>query len=125
MDADALALALAERLATVVPPGVTVVAQGPSVWTSDPSGLGQSEDVGALLDQAGDRGDLVAIASRAVLDAVQDQVCEWTTEPWPYWGMALPYAQVRNEQLILGFGDPDCPSPGLDPIDLRALRPDH
>lgn len=119
-DAPTLAHALATRLVAVVPAGISVVADGPSVVVTS-RGLGVSVDLLSLVEQEGDKDENAQLGARAVLDAVQDFVAEDLARPWPEGGTPLPTpaTAVRGGMLRLWYGDERDPALELPPIPLR------
>jgi hypothetical protein len=119
-DAPTLAHALATRLVAVVPAGISVVADGPSVVVAS-SGLGVSVDLRSLIEQEGDEDENAELGARAVLDAVQDFVAEDLARPWPYGGTPLPIpaTAVKGGVLRLWYGDEREPALELPPIPLH------
>lgn len=122
--AVALAKALGDRMAEVVPDGVAVSVRetAVSVRLADEE---ESIDVGPIVDQAGDPTENIEAAAFMVLSDVQDLLSESTAIPWPSTaGRALPYphAEVVDGELQLFFGAPDGPALVLRSIPLAALR---
>jgi len=116
VDGVTLAEALAERLAGVVPAGVQIFAQGPSVSIQDDSGLGLLQDVGGILEQHGDAIDQLVLACLSVLNSVQDFVAETLTVPWPDAEMAMAGVRVAEDRILLWYGDESDPALALRPI---------
>jgi hypothetical protein len=59
-----------------------------------------------------------------VLDQIQDEVAEVTTEPWPARApdpMPEVFAEIRGDNLVVGFGDPHDPALALGPLALADL----
>jgi hypothetical protein len=69
--------------------------------------------------------DLESVVNSAwfALSRIQDFISEATTDPWP--GSAsqpgLPYAEVRDDALHFGYGDPASPVLACEPIPLTEL----
>jgi hypothetical protein len=119
-DAPTLAHALATRLVAVVPAGISVVADGPSVVVAS-AGAGVSVDLRSLVEQEGDEDTNAELGARAVLDTVQDFVAEEFARPWPEGGAPLPTptAAVEGGLLRLWYGDERRPALELPPIPLH------
>lgn len=117
-----LAAALASRLDSVVPPGLTVRADGDRVSVYDGAKiLGGSAAAVLVGDQDGRSvEDRIETASRAVLDGVQDVVAEWLTEPWPQ-GLPAVGGRAAGGRLHLWYGDEGSPALSLAPIDLADI----
>ena len=140
VDADALTLILADRLARIVPAGFHVQADNGMIWYSaDPgrfpgqqgdysvgrSGTYVRDNLEAPGEAAEDR--IAGIAAQA-LDELQDYVGEATHKPWP--GEKTPpraYAQVRDAMLHLWYGGADMVSAAVlacEPVSLAQIRSD-
>jgi hypothetical protein len=138
VDADALTLILAERLARIVPAGFHVVADDGMLWYSaDPGRFpGQQGDyrVGRVgthvrdnLEPHGETAeDCIAGVAAQALDELQDYVDEATHDPWPGTkSQPKPYAQVRGSMLHLWYGGTDIASEvvlACEPISIAQLR---
>ena len=138
MDADALALVLADRLGRIVPDGFHVEAGDGMLWYSAERGRfpGQTGDyrVGTSgtfvrdnLEAHGETAeDRVAGLAAQALDELQDYVDEATHDPWP--GKNNPpraYAQVRGGMLHLWYGQADTGGAvvlACEPISLAQIR---
>jgi hypothetical protein len=137
IDADKLAVALAERLAAIVPDGFDVRAMDGTLWYSFYAdrfpghyrGGGSGTSVVATFDDYEEESPsdrIVYIAKRA-LDDLQDVIDESSHEPWP--GTVRPpspHAQIRGDMLHLWYGSPeitDEPVLACEPIPLTSLRP--
>ena len=118
VDADALTLALADRLGRIVPAGFHVEADdGKLLYSADPGRFpGQSGDycVGTsgtfVRDNVEAHGeaaeDQIAGVAAQALDELQDYVDEATHDPWP--GKQTPpraHAEVRGAMLDLWYGE--------------------
>jgi hypothetical protein len=60
-----------------------------------------------------------------LLSQLQDEIAETLTEPWPAVApeqMPMPFADVRDGRLVLGFGDPADPALTLVSVALEDLR---
>ena len=138
VDADALAVILAARLARILPEGFYVEA--------DEGMLRYSADLGRFPGQGGDycggtsgmfvrdnlftdgepdEGRIAGVAARA-LDELQDYVDEATHEPWPG-GRTPPraHAQVRGAMLHLWYGGAEIADEvtlACEPISLADIR---
>ena len=121
---ERFAAALAARLDSIVPKGLSVRATGPAVGVYDPSSWGDSviadivgaEDGRSIIER-------VETAARAILNSTQDVVMESTKEQWPLGptGVAYPHARVVGEQLHMWFGDEATPVLRMRPVDLTEL----
>lgn len=138
VDADALTLILADRLASIVPSGIHVEAgDGMLCYSADPgrfpgqlgdyragrSGTYVRENLESHGETAEDR--IAGIAAQA-LDELQDYVDEATHHPWP--GEKTPpsaHAQVRDAILHLWYGGPDIGDQvvlACEPVSVTELR---
>ena len=138
VDADALTLILADRLARIVPAGFHVEAGDGMLWYSaDPGRFpGQQGDycvgmsgtyVRDNLEAHGETAeDRIAGVAAQALDELQDYVDEATHDPWP--GDKTPpraYAQVRGAMLHLWYGGADIGGEvvlACEPVSLAQLR---
>ncbi len=124
LSPDRFAAAVATRLNSVVPAGLSVRAEGAGVTLYDPQSWGASLAADFLADEDGrsivERVETVAYA---IMNSVQDEVMESTKEQWPVGprGAAEPGARVIGEQLHLWFGDEAAPVLRLEPVDLLEL----
>ena len=127
-----LARDLAQRLSTVMPPGVSVTADGGNIVVSD----GRDSDgtgLVPLVDQPGDLADNIVTAASAVLNTVQDLATLTLGQGWPpsrgtqpgtfesAANLPLPSVEVRDRSLRLWYGERDRPALELAPIDLTEL----
>jgi hypothetical protein len=127
-----LARALARRLSSVMPPGISVTSRGGDVVVSD----GRDSDgtgLVPLVDQPGDLEENITIAASAILNTVQDLVTLSLGRGWPASREAepdtfesaaklpLPSVEVKDRSLRLWYGEPDRPALELEPIDLADL----
>jgi len=115
------AAALAMRLNSVVPAGLSVRAKGAGVTLYDPESWGASVAAESLTNEDGRSiGELVESVAWAIMNSIQDEVMESTKEQWPLGprGAAEPKARVIGEQLHLWFGDEAAPVLRLDPVNL-------
>ena len=118
------AAAVATRLNSVVPAGLSVRAKGAGVTLYDPESWGPSLAAEHLTKEDGrsivQRVESVAYA---IMNAIQDEVMESTKEQWPLGprGAAEPAARVIGGELHLWFGDKDAPILRLDPLDLLEV----
>ena|SRR5215207_2614680 len=123
-----LALALAQRIGTVLPPPLTAAASGPHVELhADGARVGGSA-AAAIADEEDDRtfAERVETATLAVLSTLQDDVAEYLTVEWPReadGAMALPGARVAGGRVHLWFGRSEsAPAVGFDPIPCPGWR---
>jgi hypothetical protein len=62
-----------------------------------------------------------------VLNLVQQEIAEQTTEPWParsgpgYPGFPEPDAEIEGDQLTMWFGDRTAPALSIEPVDLSEV----
>ena len=100
MTAEQLAAALAARLASVVPPELTISVAGPVIVVR--SGLGSSEhDLGWAFREHGP-----AYAVETVLDDIQTDAAEVTGEPWPATApdpMPDSFARAESGAIVAGY----------------------
>jgi hypothetical protein len=121
---DRFAAAVATRLNSVVPAGLSVRAEGSGVCLYDPESWGASWAADILTDDDGRSiVELVETAAYAIMNSIQDEVMESTKEQWPLGprGAAEPEARVIGEQLHLWFGDAAAPILRLEPVQLVEL----
>jgi len=124
LSPDRLAAAVATRLNSVVPTGLSVRAEGSAVSLYDPESWGSSLAAHILTEEGGRSiVELVETAAYAIMNSIQDEVMESTKEQWPLGpgGAAEPEARVIGEQLHLWFGDETAPILRLEPVDLIEL----
>lgn len=102
-----LASLLAERIAEILPPPLTVRASGDALKLyADGIAVGGATAASILED--GDDAEQVRTAAWAVLSTIQDDVMEHLTEPWPVGAGgqgALPEARIDASHLHLWFGE--------------------
>jgi hypothetical protein len=129
IDVDALAAALAERLATVVPSQLHVSAESGMIHILNDEGHGVGIDVAAMANDDGKSlEERVCRVARHALEAPQDWIADETTEPWPAragdlpGGFPAPNAEIAGEQVRLYYGDSRAPILELAPIRLRDVR---
>jgi hypothetical protein len=121
------AKALAERIAEILPPSLTIRADGAEldVYADGVSQGGSS--AAYIVEDDDDRtlSERLETAARAVLDGVGDAVAEYLTLPWPAdaeGGMAMPGARVDAERVHLWFGaSEDAAAVTLRPIELGEI----
>jgi hypothetical protein len=121
------ALALAERIGEILPPPLTIRAEGSSVDLYA-DGINQGGSAAAVIVEADDDRTLrerLETAGRAVLSGVQDCVSEYLTLPWPIGvdgRMAIPDVRADEERLYLWFGGSEAGATvTLRPMELDAL----
>jgi excisionase family DNA binding protein len=129
IDVDALAAALAERLAAVIPSQFEVTTESGMIRVLNDEGHSVGIDVAAMADDDGESlEERVCRAARHALDAPQDWIADETTEPWPAragvlpGGFPAPNAEIVDEQVRLYYGDSGAPILELAPIRLRDVR---
>jgi hypothetical protein len=124
LSPDRFAAALAARLDSVVPTGLSVRAHGPAVGIYDPN-RGEVSVITDVVAEEDGRSviERVETTARALLDSMQDVVQESTTEQWPMGpaGVAEPEVRVVGDQLQMWFGDEAGPVLRLQPVDLTEL----
>jgi hypothetical protein len=133
VDIDGLTIALASRLAAIVPAGFHVEVRDGELWYSADEGLLGGYDFGQagtfvreMFDVFGEtEQERAEGAAQKALDDLQDYVAEATTDPWPgQTSMPTPFAQVRGGLLHLWYGGPDIDSPvvlACEPVPLAEL----
>lgn len=139
MDLDVFAVALARRMAAIVPAGFHVEAANGMLWYSADEGRFPGQLGTYEVGRAGtyvrdnfyahgqtDEERIAGVAAQA-LDELQDYIDEATHDPWP--GENTPpraYARVRDRVLHLWYGGPDinsAPILACAPIPLAELQP--
>jgi hypothetical protein len=121
------AKALAERITEILPPPLTVRADGAELDVfADGISQGGSSAANIVEDDDGRTlSERVEVAARAVLDGVGDAVAEYLTLPWPVaaeGAMAMPGARADAERLHLWFGGSEAAAAvTLRPIDLGEI----
>lgn len=133
MDLDYFAAALAERLAAVVPTGITITAADGMLWYTAAEGqfLGQfgDGDVGRsgsyVHDNFGLHGDseeanVIGLAVQ-ILDELQDYISEATHLPWPGTvRQPQPHGRIEDAQLLLWYADGDEVKLTIAPLPLTG-----
>jgi hypothetical protein len=134
VDADALAVLLADRLGAIVPDGFHVQAEAGMVWYSADKGRfpGQMSDghagsagthVEANIGAYGttDADNIVGVAVQA-LGELQDYIDEATHELWPSAEIPPRFgAEIRDSAVHLWYGDHDSAVVACEPIPLAAV----
>lgn len=116
-----LARALAERIAEILPPPLTVRVSGSRIDVHA-DGVCQGGSAAVVIVEADDDRtptERLETAGRAVLSGIQDCVSEYLTLPWPIDAegrMAMPGARVDAERVHLWFG-------GSEAAAVITLRP--
>ena len=116
--------AVARRLNSVVPAGLSVRAEGSGVNLFDPTPWGASWAADFIIrDDGRSIAERLAAVAESIMSSIQDEVMESTKEPWPGGapGGALPDARVIGAQLHMWFGDETNPVLRLTPIDLSEF----
>lgn len=138
MDLDRLTIALARRMAAIVPDGFHVEAAEGMLWYSADEGRFPGQLGNYQAGRAGtrvrgnfnahgqtDEERIAGVAAQA-LDHLQDYVDEATHEPWPGENRPLhAYARVRDQALHFWYGGPDVDSGvvlACEPIPLADLE---
>ena len=121
------AQALAERIGEILPPPLTIRADGGNLVVSA-DGISQGGSGAAMVVENDDDRTVterVECAARAVLDGIQDDVSEYLTLPWPVDAerrMAMPGVRAHAERLYLWFGSSESAAViTLRPIELGDL----
>jgi len=122
------AQALAERIGEILPPPLTVRADGGDVGVYA-DGVCQGGSAAAMIveDDDDDRtvAERVESAGWAVLSGIQDCVSEYLTLQWPAGAdrkMALPEVRADEERVHLWFGSSEADATvTLRPIELGDL----
>jgi excisionase family DNA binding protein len=128
VDVEALASALAQRLAAVVPAQISVTVQAGMVWFTNEHGHGSGSDIASSASIDGSLVDRVCAAAERTLDCASDMIAEETTEPWPACageirgGLPGAGAEPMGDAIRLWFGDPDAPVLELPRIRLDEVR---
>ena len=126
LSSERFAAAVADRLNSVVPRGLSVRAEGTTVSLYDPSWWPASSAAEIVADED-DRSivERAETAARSILSATQDVVMESTKEQWPRRAGTgnAPYADARvvGKRLQMWFGDEVAPVLRLEPVDLTQL----
>jgi hypothetical protein len=120
------AAAIAERLDAVVPPGLSVRANGSTVnLYSGRAVRGGSVNAVLILEEDGRTlAELVETSACAILNDIQTDLMELLTEQWPLGERrqaAEPDARVTADRLLMWFGDEDKPLIALPPLELKDL----
>lgn len=121
------AQALAERVGEILPPPLTIRADGGNLVVSA-DGVSQGGSGAAMIVEDDDDrtvAERVECAARAVLDGIQDDVSEYLTLPWPADAdgrMATAGVRVDEARVHLWFGSTESAAViTLSPIDLDDL----
>jgi hypothetical protein len=114
---------LADRLADILPDGLSVLADGSALVLHRAGDALGGSDAATIVDETDGRGtaERYEVAGRAVLDAIQDCVVMYLRDRWPRdasGSMAMPGAHARGGRVNLWYG------PTLESAAL-ALRPIH
>lgn len=117
-----LALALAIRLASIVPPPLAVRNEGGSVVIVARESVIGISPAAEIADESDGRSlvELVASASSSVLSGVQDVVMRHFAAQWPLDSdgrAALPYARIEGHRVAIGFES----AGGRPVLELAAL----
>jgi len=107
MNAERLAVLIAERLSKIAPEGFEVTASGGLIWYScrsrGRSGTHVQSNIGVYGDT--DEENAIGIGVQA-LDELQDYVSEATGSPWPGTSrQPVPHGQIRGSSLYLWYDD--------------------
>lgn len=115
------AAAIAERLHSVMPGGLSVRARGDVVVPDWWGGSAIADIVGR--EDGRTIVERVQTAAIAIMNSTQDEVMESTKQQWPMGstGVAYPEARVIGEHLHLWFGEEAAPAFRLEPIALSEL----
>jgi hypothetical protein len=121
------ARALAERIGEILPPPLTIHADGRNLVVSV-DGIDQGGSAASMIVEVDDGRTLaerVETAGRAVLSGIQDGVSEYLTLPWPVDAdgrMAMPGVRADEERVYLWFGSSEADAVvTLRPIGLDQL----
>jgi hypothetical protein len=119
VDAEKLAPALAAALEPVLPSDMDIDVSGTILrlglsgtpwWSETDLGSWRTADLDATVEW--------------VLDTFQTDIAEASTEPWPALApgpMPEPFAEIRDGELLCGYGDPAAPILRLASIPLREI----
>lgn len=119
-----LALALAERLNPVVPPGFAVHAIDADLvvlHNGETMGASGAPSIMETVEALREPRENLETAVRASLSGVQDLIADASTEPWP--GTRIqpnPDARVEDDTVTMWFGDEDDPVLTLPPIRISG-----
>jgi hypothetical protein len=123
VDADALAVLLADRLGAIVPAGFHVRADAGMLWYSADEGRFPGQLGDGHVGRAGThvRVNIGGVAVQA-LGELQDYIDEATDDLWPG-GDIPPHlgAEIRDSAVHLWFGDHDSAVLACEPIPLAAI----
>jgi hypothetical protein len=125
---EALARALFDRLAPLVPGELVFTRNGARMRLTDPRGVWSEMDCRSFLENDPEAPvDAAERASYSVLSQVQDFVTEFLTEPWPEsppesYGLAPPEVVVNHEGIRLLYGTPSDPLLELRSVQWTELR---
>jgi hypothetical protein len=116
-----LASYVVEGLRGAMQPGIELSAQGRFIYAS-----GESEyPVAGLTYLDGySREETLRWAAEKALDDLQDGLSHHTTEPWPVdpaGKVVMPFAEIRDCDLVWGYGSPREPVISLPRLPLTAL----
>jgi hypothetical protein len=131
MDIDRLTNVLAERLTSIVPSGLRVIANNGMLWYSATSKGDWNQQPGRtgsyIRDNFGLYGEseaenVIGVSVQA-LSEVQDYISEVTGLPWPgQSSQPSPHGSIENSQLRLWYGDEGQPLLFCADISLDDLQ---
>jgi len=123
LDLARLAQELAARASRIVPPSVSVRAEGAAVLIEGRDGLPSA--IYMFRDTPRPVADLVGTLAYNVLNSLQDVVARETTEPWPARdrkpSTAVPQVAIRDGAVHMWYGDETSVLVELQPLPLTNV----
>jgi hypothetical protein len=125
---EAVARALFDRLAPLVPRELDFTRNGAVMRLTDPRGVWSQMDCRVFFENRSEAmAEAAYLASSSVLSNVQDFVTEFLTDPWPLAppespGLAPPEVVVMEEGIRLLYGTPSDPLLELPFVRWEELR---
>jgi hypothetical protein len=119
------AAAMAERLDGVVPSGLTVHSQGPSIDIYARNTHRHASAAADIITEDGrSLAEQIDTAARSILGGAQDAVMEILMEQWPLGPsgrVVYPDARVEGGRLLMWFGDERAPVIVLPPLNVSDV----
>ena len=117
---------MAARLNAVVPSGLLVRSDGPSIGLFTGTDIwGGSIAAEIIADDDGrSLAEKVETAVLAILEGIQDDIMESSKEQWPIGRngkVSLPGSRVDGERLFMWFGDEADPVVAFPPLSLAEV----
>jgi len=124
---EAVARAVFDRLAPLVPREIDFQISGAEIRLTDRNGVSSETDCRSFFNDGVETVEAASTALLAVLSQVQDFVTEFLTDPWPPTppespGLAPPDVVVRGEGIRLLYGPPSDPLIELPFVEWKELR---